>query len=221
MRSTNSLKLGVKMLCKFPSKDLIQRLDHTICLYKNHPYYIRVGDASGLVLYNLEDSSNKSGFPIKSSDEALDISTPPLGYLQYSNNVVYYVTRKPSRIYKQGISLDNLSFTLIGKFQAKHLPDIRGAFRSINFTNMITNNFPTWRTALDTFKGLDYDSQIAVSRHVCLEYVHANKVVHVYYKNSKDPIGWMTLNSDTVIVPNTEMSWVISIELSGLNWKVE
>lgn len=203
------------MRCKFPERDLSQRLDHTICRYKGHPYYLRyLGDGS-FNLFPLETvrKVTKSSMVIKASDEFLDISTPPLGYFQATQNNVFYVSRRPNRVYKQGLSLDSIS----GKDLKNKNVVIDPWCKS--FEDMILGVYPSIEYTLNGFTGSERDKEIAISKDITLEWKHKLQLVLIHYKNEE--VGFMQIGTNTVIVPNTNMGWVVSRYLSQFNWRVQ
>ncbi len=206
------------MRCKYPTRDLSQRLDSTVCMYNNIPVYVRyTGESDILDLFDLDQSNNKPVNRIRASDPLFDISTPPLGFIQATPDSVCFLMRRPLRVYKQGLSNENVSFNSIGG--SKNKLEQR-SIRSKAVKDMILNRYKNLDAALNELTNATRDCSIAISRDVCLEFVHKNRIIHVYYRGVDEPVGWMILGTRTVIVPSNDFGWVISKYISGLTWEV-
>lgn len=203
------------MRCKIPDRDLQARLDSTICRYRGLPYYVRYAGPGLLNLYALQKVNNRhdADFVINSNDPDFDISTIPMGYVQYTNTLVYYVSRRPQRMYKQGVSADALSFTdLRGGI-------VSGSAFSKQFENMVMGNYSSLNQVQKAFKDAEVDMELAISRDCALKLNHKIRIVSVFFKN--DEVGWMQEGTDTVIVPSSEKGWLVSRYLSQFNWRVQ
>lgn len=201
------------MHCKYPERDLPQRLDQTICRYKGKPYFVRTPGGNEITLR--EVYGDKVYGVIDSSDFDFDISSIPLGFCQFNNAQVCFASRVPSRIWKQGICQDNLLFR-----------DLRGtslplSIRSIQFYKMLTDDYPSIDEALKIFysKSVVDGTEIAISKQVCLKISTKLKRIAVYY--GLDQVGFIMNNTKTVIVPSDEFGWVVSEYLRGFDWVID
>lgn len=197
------------MRCKIPDRDLQARLDRTFCLYEGRPYYIIVD----VPYINLHDIPSQNFYKtIKSNDPLFDISTIPLGYMQYSPERVVYLSRTPGRIFKQGVNLDNLKNYFLD-------PTVRGGKIDVfckEFVSLIEGKYPLVTDALQLLQEDKTYREIAVSRDIAL--VRNDLIIIVYFKNKQ--VGWIPPNQQIVIVPSTDNAWVISRYLSELKWEV-
>lgn len=209
-------KKQVKMKCKYPDRDLSQRLDSSVCRYKGIPYFVRYAGKNTLTLYDLCHPNEKAVMEIKSNDPYFDISTIPLGYYQVEKNRVVYITRRPYRRYKQGIDADMLNM-----FSLRENRSLGHAFSIFHpgFRDMIMGDYPSVENALRDLRNSKVKMEMAISREAALEWVPELRVIHVFYKNTL--VGWIPEGSRTVIVPNGEMAWIVSQNLSSFSWKVE
>ena len=202
------------MRCKFPNKDLSQRLDSTICRYDGRPYYVRYRGDNLLDLQTLE--RQRSVLTIKADDPLFDVSGIPLGYVQVTKENVCYVTRKASRIYKQGVTADTLVphyMTSTSELHARFSP------YSQAFEDMIMERYPSLDSAIEMLRSSDTHREIAISRDVALKWNANLRLTYVYYKSQQ--VGFIIEGTRKVIIPSGDLSWIISTNLSGFNWEVE
>lgn len=205
------------MKCKIPDRDLAQRLDHTFCRYRGVPYYVRYYDADMLQLNDI--NSKKQVSIIKSDDPEFDVSSIPLGYMQMDVTRVLYLYRQPSRLFKQGLSLDN-----IGIYQPYQESRLRASasgvsFFSKAFIRCLEGVYEPLDIAIEFIKTYTADCQKAIDRDVALISKEGNpRAIFVHYKNKE--VGWIPKNQKVVIVPSNEDAWIISKYLSNYNWEV-
>lgn len=100
------------MHCNIPIPDLPARLDGTVCLYKDYPYIVKTNHDSNELLL-LDMVTRKALMHIPSNDKDFDVATPPLGYVQYGPLQVAYVTRRPHRRYKQGLTYESVYINML------------------------------------------------------------------------------------------------------------
>ena len=201
------------MRCRIPDRDLTQRLDQTICRYKGHPYYVRHGDMNTLYLYDLENRQTRLHV-INKNDVELDISSVPLGYLQLNKYITCYVSRKPARIYKQGVTLDSLN--------VDPLPGDRASIINIYskaFKDMILGNYPPLFQTVEMLRASPESMSVCISRDIALKWDPKFMLIYVYYKNEE--AGWIPDRSHTVIVPGREQAWIVSKLLHGFGWEIQ
>jgi hypothetical protein len=201
------------MRCKFPERDLSQRLDSTICRYKGVPYYVRYTDRNLLTLYTLSSNGKKNALQISPFDDDFDISTIPLGYCQASNDYVVYLSRRPNRLYKQGLSGDSLQFRWINGAGRFSFHWVSGAVEQ-----MVLNNYPPLNAALDNLRRSTTEREIAISRDIAMKFNPNLKLIYVYFKG--DEVGWIIPDTNIVIIPSSELAWIVSQHLRGFSWEV-
>lgn len=204
------------MRCKYPEKDLAQRLDGTICRYDDFPYYVRYQARGTLHLYSLQSNGKKLALEVNPHDERLDISTVPLGFCQASENVVTYLSRRPNRLYKQGISSDSLSMRWIGS-QKVNFTYICGAFE-----NMVMDKYPDLNDTLKVLRKSEVEKEVAISRDTALKWNPSLKLTFVYYKGTsqEDEVGWIIPDTNIIVIPSSEKAWIVSKFLSYFSWEI-
>jgi hypothetical protein len=208
------------MRCKIPLRDLSLKLNDTICRYKNKPVYIKVADGT-LCLYELTSAGQKWFKVIKSDDPDLDISSIPLGYIQY-NHRVYYLTRIPMRKTKQGLSAGTLRITSL-----KSTSNSKGLSSALiwsqAFVDMVLDQYPSLQDSMKLLRkhySLDtkFCGEVALSRDIAIS-INEMGIIEVYYKTQF--VGWIQPDRFTVHVPKSDLGWVISKYLSGLSWEID
>lgn len=205
------------MRCKYPNRDLQQRLDGTICRYKGKAVYVRCGgDVGTLSLWYLPSSRrNNASENIKADDPYFDISTPSLGYFQAHKDRVAYASRRPMRLYKQGISPDNL---MVRGIDGKNLfegSDVYGP----GFADMVNEKFDSLKNSIAEVRKSPVPTERVVSKDIAIRWDSALKLIFVSYQ--MEPVGFITEDSNTVIVPSSEKAWVVSMLLHGYSWEVQ
>lgn len=208
------------MRCKIPVGDLGQRLDNTVCRYKGLPIHVRAQSGKNqLQLFSL--SNGKLVDEIRADDPNLDISSPPLGYVQVTKGIVYYLSRKPARIYKQGLSNDAVLAHPLNRSVKQGIAF--NIFQNKSIEQAILGEYPPLYACLKLVKLPTSDgpnTEIAVSREIALKRDADMQIIRVFFKEKE--VG-LILDRDplTVITPKNDMGWIISKYLSQLNWKVE
>lgn len=206
------------MKCKFPDRDLSQRLDSTVCRYQGQPVWVRYHDVQTLALYSLASGGKKLITNIRSDHPDFDISSVPLGFVQITDSLVGYFTRRPNRIYKQGLSADSVGVKYISR-DPKLLAGGHGMLLTQAFENMVNNNYPSLDKAMYDLRRSDKEREIAISRDIALSVNPNLKLVYVHYKAEKD-VGWIPPDTNIVIIPSSEEAWIISKYLSSFAWEV-
>lgn len=202
------------MHCDYLPQDYATRMDGGIAFYDGEPYLLHT-DGTSITLYTLEEVKFKK---ISPSDPLLDLSSPRLGYVNWSGGA-YYVYRKPERKYKQTLHYGscacfdptyNDQMAYAGKaVRVDHF------FLSSAFQEMLLDKYPTLTTAL---KNLSSKSKaVAISRNVALA-KDSFGIIRVFYK--MEEVGYIKPNEGIVHVPNSELSWIVSKYLSDYNWVV-
>lgn len=212
------------MKCMYSDRDLPQRLDGSICRYNGRPVYVRYAGHNSLALFEVYDTESII-CNIKSSDELLDISTPPLGYTQVTDTRVMYATRMPYRVFKQGIYADNINFTMIDNKNTRNskMPSTR--MFSQYFFDTMSMNYPSVSDLMDKIRKAKVYTELAVSNDVALVYKPENNTLLVYYKN--EIVGWIPPSCISgkeppkVMIKNTDNAWIIELYLKDFNWDIK
>lgn len=204
------------MRCKFPERDLSQRLDSTVCRYKGFPYWVRYVNRGVLGLYSLASGGKKCVHEISPTDENFDISTVPLGYVQITPDTVVYMSRRPNRIYKQGLSSDAISYKFTNGNSFKVSPN----FFNEAFERMVIGNYPDLRDVLINLRRSETEKEIAISRDIALKYNPNLKIIILYFKGEDNEVGWIVPDTNIVIVPSSEKGWIVSNHLLGFSWEI-
>lgn len=198
------------MRCKYPERDLGQRLDGTICRYMGKPVYVRYRERGELHLYSLASGGRELERTIDPNDPEFDISTVPLGYMQDTTETVVYVSRRPARIYKQGVSVDSLLFTPMSGSRLSH------TWVQQSFYNMVIDDYPPLRESINRLSRSEKNLEVAVGRDLALK--SKGGIVFVHFKGME--VGFIIPQTNTVSIPSGELAWVVSKHLSGFDWEV-
>lgn len=206
------------MKCNIPAGDLNQRLNGTICRYRGVPVRVICEGGSTLSLWGISEGQHVAN--IKADDAEFDISGIPLGFVQVSPTTVVYVSRKAARIWKQGVTMESLSFKYLSRPS-----ELEPRFNILSkaFEDSVMDRFPSLQEAKEQLRVVPKDDRptvdVAISRDVALSYVREMELTHVFYKEEK--VGFMIKQDNTVITPSRDYGWVISKNLSFFDWKVE
>lgn len=124
--------------------DVRMRLDGTVIRYGGIPVF---AEARPDMNVRVREVLSEKVYTVDSSDENLDISSPPLGYcnLEATDNL-WYITRVPFRQQKQGLHLHSMSYKRPGDIETRRIsgwPDTEGLH------NMIVGKYPTLSQSID------------------------------------------------------------------------
>jgi hypothetical protein len=149
------------------------------------------------------------------NDEKLDVSTVPLGYCQASEETVIYMSRRPTRMYKQGISGDSLTMRWIGtgghaKFSFSYV--------SQPFEDMILGKYPSLNDAFLKLRKATTDREIAISRDTALKFNPNQGLIYVYFKG--DEVGWIIPNTNIIVIPSSDLAWIVTKHLNEFSWEI-
>lgn len=86
--------------------DVTRRLDQTIVRWRSRPVWAH---SMGDMTVTVTDLLTKTQDIVNSNDDELDVSTPPLGYIN-SRDSVPYALRNSDRLQKAGIDVARLTF---------------------------------------------------------------------------------------------------------------
>lgn len=209
------------MRCKIPSADLSLKLNDSICRYKGEPVYIRV-DGSRLLLYTMTQT-NSPFANIKGNDPDFDISSVPLGYVQYKGEVGY-LTRIPVRKTKQGLDARSVRVRRIVDNAALSKVNSTNFIYSQGFIDMVGKKYPNLGDAVKELRGKyskdeKCQAQIAISRDIAM-WINEMGIINIHYKG--DFVGWVEPDGNVVHVPSNDRGWVVSRYLSSeFSWKID
>lgn len=132
------------------AEDARMRLGGSICRYKNSPVMVSADVNADMIanVYPLREFHTKKAFPVNlSTDPDLDVSSPPLGYINYNlkEGRVAYLSRKPERQQKQGMCESNTN----AYFMTDTAPARwRVHDFSSSIADMIENKYPSVQDAM-------------------------------------------------------------------------
>lgn len=212
------------MRCKIPAQDLSQKLHATLCLYEGLPYYLSVIGGNRISLLTVPGMDEfKTINP--SEDDKLDVSTPPLGYVNWTDGVPYYTYRRPIRRSRQGLDARSLGLRQVplaredGGNGRMMTPPSERVLTSRPFREMILNTYPTLDDSIKMLRNASTGvNAIAVNRNVAMV-INKLGIINVYYKN--DLVGYIAPGDFTVQVPSNDKGAIVSKYLShGLDWQI-
>lgn len=197
------------MKVKWRGGDLSQRLDRTFIRYDDQVYYCRYAGPTTLQLTSpVANGSLPTNVSI--NDDKLDVSSLPLGYLQFGS-YVYYLSRYPGRRYKQGVCQESLIFS------PQLIVPMDEVLFSQGFVNMVEDKYPNMPAVIKAIKRAA--PALAMSRETAIFFDADNKIYKVKYK--QEEVGYINPEIPTVVeVPSEESSWVVSMYLSNFTWRV-
>lgn len=178
-----------------------QRVDNSVIRYEGNPIYVNEARARNPERYRtggaIELSCNvlKTGnaLTIDAEDLLIDISSPPIGYLNNPTSWSQYLVRVPHRRWKSGVSTRNIIAHSVSR-GASHISNSQ--LRSLEMHNTILNLYPSIDEAkefldrISTEHGLNLSR--AFSRHVAIGRVNSN-AYKVEYKGIE--VGKLMKNS--------------------------
>jgi hypothetical protein len=213
------------MRCKIPEDDLVNRLDNTFCLYSGAPVFVRCDGGGRLALYDSWKNTVHL-MTIKSDDPLFDVSTPPLGYCNFADGEVVYVSRDPLRKYKQGFTRDVMKVT---SFDGNYGAEVK--LNSSAVQQMMSRQYPTLAKALKDIKKIRarYDEafipkgryiDVAISNDCALREI--GEEVQVWYRQEFVGVLQVALKGKpTVLVPSSRQGWLVSVYLRSFDWVVQ
>lgn len=211
------------MHCKYLPQDLNARLNNSICRYEGVPYQVMVEEGARLSLYNL--GSGERFKRIDFDDPLFDISTPPLGYVNFRVGTLYLV-RTPVRRYKQGIDIGNTAWfelpeTKFERQKRQHRGERyqsrNGNLFSVEVKDMILGNYRPLREVIESLRGGQFVSR-AISREVAFK-IDAVGLMSVFFKN--ELVGHVFPGRNVISVPTSEKAWIVSAHIEGIGMEVE
>lgn len=199
------------MHCKYLPQDYEARMNGGVAFYDGKP--VLLSAVGGVV----EICSFPNGDLIKRivpDDPLLDLASPSLGYVNMTNRT-YYVYRKPERKYKQTLTYGALAY--FDPLEEKLALRIQDVFYTENFKSMLEGKYPKFEAAnAIVAKAENNVKSRAISRDVALA-VDSFGIVRVFYK--MDEVGH--IDGKSVIIPHSDLAWVVSKYLTGYGWEVK
>lgn len=199
-----------KMPCKYETfKDLHDRLDGSIVLYKDYPYYCMVkhnddGVGGDIFLIRMDeyDGRQKANDAIKVDikDPDLDISSVDLGYVNFEHRddwYALYLYRTTAKRFKQALYPSYISAKSIDGQNAT----AQGVWTSRSGFDILTDTYPDLGTAL---KEIDTRYEVAISRDVALRKLKCG-IILVYLRTKE--VAWIDPRSNEMIF-SEKSDWV-------------
>lgn len=198
--------------------DYQSRLHNSIVRYGESPVWLQLKPGNMFTLAPLYTGSAWKQIDVIPTDERIDVSTPPLGWINYKYDGFHYavyIERGPVRKWRQGLcSTNTQSYYLTkgrpNKFNVKELMYSKG------FEDMILNRYDTLAEAIKKLNSSDCVS-VAVSRNIAIG--KKDSIYTIFYK--KDEVGWMQPGKMLVKVPKEQHSHLISRFLREVPWEIE
>lgn len=200
---------------KYMPQDNAARLNGGICFYKGHPYILYAeNNINTGVIYRLGEKRALLSIDLKSQE--LDLAAPKLGYINHGGEAIY-ITRAPSRRYKQTLELSALTGRVCGEhgLGAESLSSI---VHSRSGEAMFLNDYPTLKTVMAKLRSKAGVKSMAIAKNVALK-IDSYDIIHVFYK--EEEVGKIKPNENTVIIPSGDKAWVVSKYLEVYDWVVE
>lgn len=160
-------------------RDISMRLSGSLIRYKEEPFYIRDTSEDGLTLHGFfpRTGGDKS---VKLPCKDLNIRPVPLGYIN-GNTKCWYVTRQPTRRYKQGLE----SRTLNIKGPQMRMP-VSDFLTCRGFSRGVKGDYPTFDHCLKAVKSRKISR--AFSRRFCLSWNEEVGEVSICHRGT--PVGY-------------------------------
>ncbi len=206
------------MRIKYLPQDNEARINNGICRYEGVPYLISLMSNTQLQLAPLYAKTGREPFLVNINDQKIDISSPPLGWVNGKSSA-FYLMRRPERNYKQSLRIQHLSGY---NHHGSSIPNdwIHTAIFSKNGEDMFTDTYPLYKEATGRLSPGTKTTSVALSRNVCLgrDQEKPDKI-NVYYK--LELVGELDVLNNTVRIPKAELAWIASKYLEGFNWVIE
>lgn len=131
---------------RFHDPGLAQRaLNGSYIYYEGQPYFLclATGRDYKANLYKIGDMTYKTLKVIDvQKDPLLDMSAPILGWMNAPNGDCYYITRRPNRQWKQGLSEEHCSYwSILGRMWQRCGRDM---FKCQNFEDTMNEKYPSY-----------------------------------------------------------------------------
>ena len=203
-------------------QDQMQRYHGTIVQFDGQPVYVMVA-GNKWNLYKpstINIGNNVLLFKgIDPYDERVDVSSLPMGYVNLSKwKTVRYLVRRPVKKFQQGMNPEVLGVHQLPDFKNEFYVDPNSILYTQEFEDCVLGKYPNLKEALETLENQVEDcGEIAIDRSIALS-VDKLGIIKAYYRNSL--VGWMAPGKKVLNVPSSNMGWVVSHHLSGLDWEI-
>lgn len=202
---------------RYPNaNDVHMRLNGCLVRYKDIPYYCvssQDNDGMHVLLYSLGKMTPKHS--VHSSDVELDVSSVPLGYVNYSDEA-YFMQRIPMRRQRQGVSSGNTNVCKVGGDYNVSVPTSQ-IIKSKGMHDSIRGIFPSYQEALKRLRSQEQES-VAISRKLAME-IDDLGIIRVHLNET--PIGWVG-ETNVVSIPDREGGSIVQIALQrqGIDYDI-
>lgn len=180
--------------------DARMRIEGTMVFLGSRPYYCRrVAQLEpGDFVLLLDDEDNKQ-YRVNYSNRDLDLRNPEAQYLQYEQGPAF-LTRRPVRQQRQGLSYDNTLYKRVGNTRLFRPDNIHEVVRSLRLSETVR-----WEpTYLDLMTKVRAMTALRLSPAIAV-YVKDKKLLAEYKGR---PLGKLEDNSVTVDELDYEKPWI-------------
>ena len=194
-------------------QDVRLRLNETYVKYKND-YFFAVQDpadnTTALLLFGIV--GNNHLMTIDANDPGLDVSSPPLGYVQYPTwEGCIFISRLPLRRQNQAVRGD--SVVTYNVWTGLQVPTSRNHLRQEGFLHNLQGNFPSYNGVVTSIvKNKDRTVARAFDRCFCVLYDGAKAILQYNCTN----IGSIDLESRAVTLSSEHNHSVFTMRLAEL-----
>lgn len=164
-------------------EDLSQRLSQGLIRHNGRPFYVegvnsfvKPNGNTGYLLYGMDTLSGETK-EVRLPDEGLDVRPVPLGYVN-GNKKAWYVSRIPSRRYKQ--SLTRTAIRVEGPTMSMSTSSF---LLTRGFARCIMEDYPSFKSALSSV--MRTKGQRAFCRRFALEYDTGLKEVYLCHRGAR------------------------------------
>lgn len=188
----------------FNRKDVVQRLNGTICFYDGKPYYVWTdgGEGSYIFLTTLPDAVNNphNRLKVEYTDPKFCYKSPQLGYLFHNKKDAVYVSRLPDRNQSQGLSQRVL-------YTQPALPKYSHWMFTTEMEDMLLGRYAGLATAKSLLSA-GLATSVPISKDVAIAYSRRG-LLEVYYKGR--PVACNLLNRGMELYDITEKSYMTKL----------
>lgn len=205
-------------------QDQVQRFNGTIVQFDGMPVYVNVS-GSKWTLYKPSMVHEFPNSPILKGvdpyDARVDVSSLTMGYVNITKyKTVRYLVRLPVKKYQQGITADVVSALKIPNTSPSIALYAQDILFTQDFEDCVTGKYPTLSQGLEYLtreENPEKNREIAIDRSIALA-IDPLGIIRVYFRN--DLVGWMAPGKKTLNIPSSNMSWVVSHYLQGIDWEI-
>lgn len=208
------------MFNKIPPNDYNSRLNNSIVRYRDHPVNLTLVDSRVFQLDPIHADSKFARLQISPDDPELDISTPPLGWINFRHpdyDASIYIERTTVRKWRQGLCQSNTCCYRLSGSSISRVGSTQHFLYSKGYEDLVLNRYQSFEVSLKKLLSGPKCHSIALSKNIALS--KKDKIITVFYK--LEEVGWFSADERIVKVPKEPHSWIISKYLSELPWVVE